>query len=158
MLLAMCGCNAIAGIDELRPNEAASTSMASTSGATGGGGTGGARQASSSHGVGGAGGAPTGCTAQYGDAPAFMLCLETNFSCMFYAEVQPESCSSLCANHGGECMQVFNNANDIPTCTLSAPQSCTDTTLKDAICSCSDGCGQGPPCPPGQVCTGGMCN
>lgn len=156
------GCNAIAGIDELRPNEAASTSAASATG-TGGmsdGGRGGSRPAASSsgQGVGGAGGKQSECATQYGDVPGFMLCGETDMNCTFYALVQPETCASLCSHRGGECLQVFNNANDVPTCRVADSQSCNDATLLDAICSCSQGCGQGPPCGPNKTCTGGMCH
>ncbi|MBW2525678.1 MAG: hypothetical protein JRI23_15955 [Deltaproteobacteria bacterium] len=165
-----CGCNVILGYDAARSATSAGGS-AGTGGAaasSGGGGTAGSASSSGAAGQGGlaGGGAgghggsggsagPIGCDDQYGAASHFVLCSETQTSCLFYVFLDQDSCRNACRDFGGECLGAHHNANP-DSCDVITSTDCT-TVSGDEICECSLGCGGGPPCEPGKLCVAGSC-
>ena len=130
-------------------------------GATGGsGGTGGA-----TGGSGGTGGVVTkpSCASLYsGKLGVLQLCTGTATECRLYIDNDPsdgdpgQSCTAICAEGGGECLKVYDDSG---TCTADTndERNCNITTMSNAMCYCSWGCGSGLPCDSGRVCTNGVC-
>ncbi len=164
--LLAAACTSLWGIDELRYAEPASGgggAATSSTGAGGGsssgqGGTGGASSGSGGQGgqggQGGAGGGPLSCDAQYGAAPDYVLCDEDSGSCTFFVSLSGASCTQLCAALGGVCLGMINNGSE--ACQPAAVGPC-NAAMADAICVCSLGCGQGPPCAGNLICVNGDC-
>jgi hypothetical protein len=125
------------------------------------GGAGGSGGIVGSGGVAGAGGAPTpvSCTDQYGDAPAFELCVETGTTCEFYTLFAgTTSCSAFCTQRGGHCSTVYNQGAPATHCTYDTVTTYDcNANYQDMICVCTHGCGGGAPCAPGLTCDGTNC-
>ena len=102
----------------------------------------------------GGGGVLGSCTDQYGQAPEFVLCNETAAACDFYM-ANPESCATVCAGVGGECLAAWDNSG---TCGQGSGLTCSTQGLSHLICQCSHGCGGGPACVGPQTCSGGSCS
>lgn len=96
------------------------------------------------------------CTATYATAAGYKsLCLETADACELAFASSVQSCESLCAAHGGSCVDAFNITGS--SCVHEDAIGCADATHSNAVCICTRGCGQSPPCSGGLVCSGGQC-
>jgi hypothetical protein len=109
---------------------------------------------SSAGGSGGSGTVPT-CEAQYGDAPSYAFCVENALVCEFRTNISMMSCGEICADRGGECLQVYDPQ---PNCDHGGQSDCTMVSNATMICVCSRGCGGDPPCVSPDVCTNSTCN
>jgi hypothetical protein len=68
------------------------------------------------------------------------------------------TCDQACGERGGECLSARNNAAG--SCDFEVDDivcGANDNHL-DFACTCSLGCGVGPPCESGQLCTSGVCS
>ena len=66
-----------------------------------------------------------------------------------------KSCGAVCAQFGGECELTLDS---VATCMYgNETKDCNFTGYNDAICRCSLGCGNGPPCAANKTCTAGTC-
>jgi hypothetical protein len=84
------------------------------------------------------------------------LCLQTDTVCELAFSAVAQSCAMICAQGGGVCQAVYNN--DPGQCGHGQQLTCNNTSLNDAVCICTRGCGSGPPCPGNQVCnSNGQC-
>jgi hypothetical protein len=115
-----------------------------TGGAAGGGGTGGVVSI-------------PGCDDTYGQINGVdQVCLQTDKTCELAYAATTQTCAEICQEGGGVCQAVFNN--DPGACGHGQPSDCNNNIFNDAVCVCSRGCGNGPPCPGNQVCNaGGNC-
>jgi hypothetical protein len=96
------------------------------------------------------------CADQYAGAPSFHHCEQTSGRCFFQASTQSQSCTQLCTERGGECLDSYNNTN---TCGVDWNDhlSCDGTGYNSVICICSRGCGVAAPCSSPQTCSNGQC-
>src|SRR5262245_38136241 len=129
-----CACIGACTLDFGKFESAASATAASTGGAAGATST--TPSASSSTG----GGAGVSCDMQYGTAPSYVACVESQV-CEFNASVEVASCAQMCSDHGGECLYTFQNQGD---CGHGSRLACDFTDNQTIICVCSRGCGSGP--------------
>jgi len=132
------------------------------SGGTAGGGPGGSggTAAGGSGGSGAAGGSPPlSCAAQYPVAPPIQqITEETASTCNLCVSTVGQSCRQICAANGGECLDSHNdNPNDSCVIDPSDVLGCDHQGFSSEICTCTLGCGAGPPCTPPAECTGGVC-
>lgn len=100
------------------------------------------------------------CDTQYGSAGAvYEVCDATQSDCVLRITVNTDSCATTCQNLGGECLSAVNDEPN-GSCTPSTTETftCSTTGWTSILCTCSNGCGTGPPCTSGQVCTSGTCN
>ena len=109
---------------------------------------------SSSGGSGGGGMVPT-CEAQYGDAPSYEFCAENALVCEFRTNITMMSCADICADRGGECLEVYDPQ---PGCNHGGMSDCNLVSNATMICVCSRGCGGDPPCESPDVCMNSTCN
>jgi hypothetical protein len=95
------------------------------------------------------------CGMQY---PNHKVCSDDNGQCALDYNATQLSCAALCQGGGGECLGAFNDVQN-QTCQIDqgAPLSCTSMQFQTAICICSQGCGNGPPCLILQTCVNGTC-
>ena len=101
---------------------------------------------------------PTGmgpCGMQY---PNHKVCSDDNGQCALDYNATQQSCAAVCQGGGGECLGAYNDLQN-QTCQIDSgqPVSCTSTQFQSAICICSQGCGNGPPCGGLQICVNGNC-
>lgn len=98
------------------------------------------------------------CDAQYGsDAAVHELCDANATDCVLRLSIQTVSCAQICQGLGGECLSAVN---DEPNATCGAGTelvACGQVGYTSVLCTCSNGCGNGPPCTGGEVCTSGVC-
>jgi hypothetical protein len=73
------------------------------------------------------------CTEQYGAAPDFVSCVETESTCRFYVDTNSGSCSELCAAFGGTCLDGWDNSG---TCGLGSHDGCA-SSHSHQVCECS---------------------
>lgn len=131
-----------------------SSGTGAATGGAGGAGTGGAGGAGAG-GAGGAGGSGVvSCFDQYSAAPGYVDCLETPETCEFGFDNSIQSCGAVCAELGGECIDMFN---DDGGCGKTEDHDCVFVGLGAGICICTHGCGAGPPCPEGTTCLSAVC-
>lgn len=123
----------------------------------GGAGAKGGSGASGGGEVGGTGGAgAVSCTEQYGDLVAYLECPSDRTTCKFFYQMGDSlSCEQACGERGGECISAHNDVGGM--CSEGGPEPCNNTSHNHAICICSKGCGGGPPCAAGLVCSNGTC-
>ncbi len=98
------------------------------------------------------------CDAQYQGSPGYgAVCTQGADACQLSANLTVASCNAICEAGGGECLDAYND--DGSGCGYSQfPQiGCNTSTLMSAVCVCSRGCGQGPPCSNNQDCINGQC-
>jgi hypothetical protein len=142
-------------------NDAGAAGATNPSGGLGGGAGAGGLDAST---AGGAGAPPDGgvielppCAATYSTAAGYKsLCLETAETCELAFASTVQSCEGLCAAHGGSCIDAFNITGT--SCAHEDAIGCADATHSNALCICTRGCGQSPPCSGGLGCSAGQCN
>ncbi len=101
------------------------------------------------------------CNNLYGNAASYSLCAESGNICEFAFNSTQGSCGSVCAAGGGQCISTVNDVNN-QTCAMPNnpqlnPNTCNTTSYSSAICICTRGCGNGPPCQNGQTCQSGNC-
>jgi hypothetical protein len=81
--------------------------------------------------------APSGCNARYGDIDGYILCQETVSTCVFFFKVSGGAdCQSLCAQHGGTCLEAYDTSNTGQACVKQTLVPCTGAH-SDAICTCT---------------------
>ena len=101
------------------------------------------------------------CNDLYGKAGGYSLCAESGNVCEFAFNSTQGSCSSVCSAGGGGCITMYNDVNNQACAKPNNPQLgtnlCNATNYTSAICVCTRGCGNGPPCPSGQSCNNGNC-
>ncbi|HMR80083.1 MAG TPA: hypothetical protein PKD61_33480, partial [Polyangiaceae bacterium] len=116
-------------------------------------------------GSGGTGGVVTkpSCASLYnGKVGVLQICTGTATECRLYIDNDPsdgdpgQSCTAICAEGGGECLKVYDDSGSC-TADTSDERNCNTTTMSNAMCYCSWGCGSGLPCDNGRVCTKGVC-
>jgi hypothetical protein len=110
------------------------------SGGSGGLATGGTSASGGAGGASGAGGGaldsglPT-CNTIYGAVPGYLRCDETRTTCRFLqVSAAAESCTTICAAHGGTCSGADNG--DPGSCALTGTATCA-TLFASSICLCS---------------------
>lgn len=101
------------------------------------------------------------CKLLYGGATNYQLCYESTNTCEFGMQTQNgPSCGETCAKGGGECVGMVNDINN-QACNKqnSIPNAgqCANVSYSSAVCICTRGCGAGPPCTGGMVCSQGSC-
>jgi hypothetical protein len=98
------------------------------------------------------------CDAQYGSSTeVFEVCGATQSECVLRVDADPIPCRDTCWAMGGECLSAVNDEPN-GSCGASATTlSCTINTYTSLLCTCSSGCGSGPPCVAPDICTGGTC-
>ncbi|MEO5726322.1 MAG: hypothetical protein ABI134_35060 [Byssovorax sp.] len=129
-------------------SSSASSSSASSSSAS-------SAAASSSSASSSSGGGVT-CDQQYGNVMEYDLCkLDAGF-CEFNIKFTNEkTCRTVCTKRGGECEATYDTSASCVYDTLN--KGCDFTMFNDAVCRCSLGCGNGPPCDANKVCILGLC-
>jgi hypothetical protein len=134
----------------------------SSASAGGGGGSGTSSASSSSSSASSSassssGGVSVTCDAEYGSVAGYQLCSSPVGLCEFNVHLATtKTCRAVCTQLGGECKATFDNSN---TCVYGPPNfGCDSTMFSNAICSCSLGCGGGPPCAASQMCKNGTCS
>jgi hypothetical protein len=119
-------------------------------------GIGGSGAAGGGQGTGGAGGGIVyTCDSQYGSIPGYHYCSATLTQCFFEADTTTTSCGSHCQTRGGICL---SEGTGIGGCKAGVGVGCDSTVDTVTYCSCSRGCGNGPPCSSGQTCDGSSCS
>jgi hypothetical protein len=95
------------------------------------------------------------CGMQY---PSNPVCSDDNNACALAYNATLGSCAAVCAAGGGECLQAYNDVQNL-TCIVAQnePVSCLSQLYASAVCLCSLGCGNGPACTVGQICINGNC-
>ncbi len=97
------------------------------------------------------------CDKQYmANTAGYQLCWQ-GADCGFAFNSTIKSCAAVCAANGGECTATYNDQGD-QKCTIGTKESCLTMQFNSAVCVCSRGCGNGPPCGANQKCTNGQCN
>jgi len=76
---------------------------------------------------------PPSCDAQYGGAPGYRYCSETETSCTFYTQPGGASCDATCAAAGGTCLDSW--AENADTCEPAYQTPCSDGH-GDVLCTC----------------------
>jgi hypothetical protein len=80
------------------------------------------------------------CAAKYGGVPGYILCYETATECAFNAATELTSCTAVCAEKGGTCLDVIDNPNEVGTECETAPEplpvTCDSSTFETMICIC----------------------
>lgn len=102
------------------------------------------------------------CDTQYDTVAGYRSCAENASSCEFSFDNYAASCEKTCADHGGECLDAWDNTNgswcdfeqDLTCAHVGAPG---DGFGQYNVCQCSRGCGSGPPCIAPATCQGGFC-
>jgi len=80
---------------------------------------------------------PSLCQLQYGDAPGHVPCSETASSCQFNATISGSTCHALCREHGGVCLEAYDNPTGAgQECTSIGTDTCA-TEHDSEICVCS---------------------
>lgn len=74
--------------------------------------------------------------------------------CVFGFDTTQGSCNTVCLSQGTECVATYNNDSQ---CGFGVDLGCDANTFMSAICICSNGCGDGPPCGAGTACADGSC-
>lgn len=87
--------------------------------------------------TGGSTGSLASCDQLYGDALDYLLCSQEPDRCHFSVTTDGASCEALCAQHGGTCLQAFDNPNDPGTeCNVLGEDTC-QTQRSTEICVCT---------------------
>jgi hypothetical protein len=77
------------------------------------------------------------CTDEYGSAPGFVLCVETDTTCDFNLDTGgTTSCDATCTALGGGCIQAFDNGGP---CDLfsNTNVACNDAHYATTLCRCT---------------------
>lgn len=94
------------------------------------------------------------CEQQYGMGPGYYGCSQSATECLMGANMSLQSCGTICASGGGECLGGFNNQG---MCGFGQSVGCGFIGFQTGLCLCSRGCGGGAPCGSGQFCLNGAC-
>ncbi|MBW2529207.1 MAG: hypothetical protein JRI23_33835 [Deltaproteobacteria bacterium] len=99
------------------------------------------------------------CQDQYGAAGSLHeICSATSSDCVLRTALPAgTSCQDVCQTYGGECLSLTDD-NPPNSCGVGAALTCTDSSFASVLCTCSHGCGSGPPCGPTETCSGGACS
>jgi len=80
---------------------------------------------------------PPSCADIYGEAPGYVLCVETAVDCAFNATTAGGTCADMCATYGGTCLAAYDNENLPGTeCTPIGEDTCA-TARQTEICICT---------------------
>jgi len=95
------------------------------------------------------------CEDQYTPHPDVkFVCAQSGIACDLHTDISTQSCSTICAARGGECI---NAVNDVMQCGHGQQLGCNYVGFSTVVCTCSRGCGGGPPCGNLQTCVNGSC-
>lgn len=98
------------------------------------------------------------CDAQYQFSPGYnMVCTQEADECELAANITIASCNTICQTGGGECLGAHNDDGSGCGFQQNPALSCNSMNIMSAVCHCSRGCGQGPPCSINQDCINGQC-
>jgi hypothetical protein len=98
------------------------------------------------------------CEELYGAmAQVLEMCGDTGTECSLRVTTANFSCDQICRQGGGEC-SAYHNDEPAETCGLGDAYGCAYTGHLSAICICSHGCGDGPPCQAPASCNNGFCS
>jgi hypothetical protein len=74
------------------------------------------------------------CTELFRDAPDFILCVETETFCSFYAITGGGTCDEMCGRFGSQCVDALDNAEGCIA--IAGSNDTCQTPRQDEICVC----------------------
>jgi hypothetical protein len=98
------------------------------------------------------------CTQQYTSLAIQEICPAVSLGqCKLRINAQAQSCDSVCAQGGGECVGAFNDSPNGTCGQSNQALACNFTGFSSILCLCSSGCGAHASCSPPLSCGNGLC-